>query len=96
MNGPLNQLTHSHTHSGCVSLIWHDINTLSIAVYTECHLKFESFSHENDALTHDGVSTVSVRVTVKSLHATLAIKRICSESARRETDRPVMREIGQF
>ncbi len=27
----------SHTHSVCASLIWHDINTLSVTIYTECH-----------------------------------------------------------
>ncbi len=30
-------LSLSHAHLGCSSLILHDINTLSIAVYTECH-----------------------------------------------------------
>ncbi len=30
-------LSLSHTHSGCASLVWHDINTFSVAVYTECH-----------------------------------------------------------
>ncbi len=46
-------LSRSHTHSGCASLIWHDINTLSVAVYTECHFKIRIILLRNDVFTRD-------------------------------------------
>ncbi len=62
-------LSLSHTHSGCASLIWHDINTLSVAVYTELH------SHaKTTCIFATVISTVSVRVAVTCRPAPLAIK----------------------
>ncbi len=59
-------------------------------------LKLESFSCENDVLTRDCDIYRECARDCDVSACDACNKRICSESARRETDRSVMREIGQF
>ncbi len=62
-------------------------------------LKLESFSHENDVLTRDCDIYCECACVCDVSACAAGNKRIGSELARLETDRPVndqMREIGRF